>query len=207
MFDKKLNKQIFLLAIIIGLAFILLFLFYPILVNSTKPIKIISVPTINKESAPVVKQTSFGLPVNLIIPSIKVSSTIEYVGLTPAGAMDVPKNQANVAWLQTGTRPGETGTAVIDGHYGWKDKKPSAFDNLYKLRPGDKILVKDDKGVDIYFVVRELKRYSYSANAKAVFISDDNKSHLNLITCEGTWNKTLKGFSTRLVVFTDKMIK
>ncbi len=202
MFGKKRNKQILLLIIVISLVFVLLFIF-------TRPVTIVKsvqVPIVNIEPTPlIVKQTSFGLPTNLVIPNINVDSIIEYVGLTPEGAMDVPKDQANVAWLQTGTRPGETGTAVIDGHYGWKDKKQSAFDNLYKLRPGDKILVKDETGVDIYFVVRELKRYSYGANAKKVFISDDNKSHLNLITCEGTWDQNLKGFSTRLVIFADKL--
>jgi len=202
MFRKKLNKQILLLIIIIGLFFVLLIIF-------TRPATLVNsvpMPITNKEPLlSATETTSFSLPTNLIIPNINVNSPIEYVGLTPEGAMDVPKDQSNVAWLQTSTRPGETGTAVIDGHYGWKDKKPSAFDNLYKLRSGDKILVKDEKGVDIYFIVRELKRYSYGANAEAVFISNDDKSHLNLITCEGTWDQRIKGFSTRLVIFADKI--
>lgn len=208
MLGKKLNKKILLLAMVIGLVFFLTLLFYSTSVSSVKPIKSVQSPTINtKPIVQVIEQTAFGLPINLIIPSINVSSTVEYVGLTPDGAMDVPKNQNNVAWLEIGTRPGENGTAVIDGHYGWKDKNPSVFDNLYKLRPGDEILIKDDKGEDIYFVVREMKRYSPGANAKAVFISDDNKSHLNLITCEGAWNKDSKSYSTRLVIFTDKVVK
>jgi LPXTG-site transpeptidase (sortase) family protein len=147
---------------------------------------------------------NFGAPTRLIIPQIKVDSFIESVGLTPEGAMDTPQKQENVAWFKLGQRPGDLGSAVIAGHYGWKDKKPSVFDNLYKLRIGDKIYVTDDQGNNISFVVRENKRYTASYNAEAVFTSNDGQSHLNLVTCEGSWNETSKSYPTRLVVFTDK---
>ena len=46
---------------------------------------------------------------------------VEDVGLTPGGAMDVPKGPSDVAWFDLGPRPGEVGSAVIAGHEGWKD--------------------------------------------------------------------------------------
>ncbi|MDO8443215.1 MAG: class F sortase [bacterium] len=145
-----------------------------------------------------------GLPTRLKIPSINVDASVEYVGLTPDGAMDVPKERANVAWFNLGPRPGDNGSAAIAGHYGWKDGKGSAFDNLYKLRKGDKIYVEDDKGVITTFVVRESRRYNPKMDASNVFSSNDGKPHLNLITCEGVWDKVSKTYSKRLVVFTDK---
>lgn len=145
-----------------------------------------------------------GLPVRLKIPGISLDSIVESVGFTSDGAMDIPKNQEDVAWFNHGQRPGEIGNAVIDGHYGWKSKKPSAFDSLYKLRIGDKIFVEDDKGAVISFVVRESRRYDQSSSAPDVFVSKDDKSHLNLITCEGEWDKASKSYPNRLVVFADK---
>lgn len=145
-----------------------------------------------------------GLPTRLKIPGIDVDSAVEYVGVTPQGAMDIPKNTNNVAWFNLGPRPGENGSATIAGHYGWKNGKASAFDNLHKLHKGDKLYVEDDKGEIISFVVREIRRYVPEADASTVFISNDGKSHLNLITCEGIWDKVLKSYSKRLVVFTDK---
>ena len=118
--------------------------------------------------------------------------------------MDAPKGPDNVVWFKFGPRPGENGNAVVAGHYGWKDGKAAAFDNLYKLRNGDKIYIEDDKGAIISFVVRESRRYDPEADASAVFESNDGKAHLNLVTCEGDWNETLKSYSARLVVFTDK---
>ena len=147
---------------------------------------------------------NIGLPVRLKIPGISLDSIVESVGYTSDGAMDIPKNQEDVAWFNLGQRPGEIGSAVIDGHYGWKSKKPSAFDGLYKLRIGDKIFVEDDKGAIISFVVRESRRYDQSSSAPDVFVSKDGKSHLNLITCEGQWDKESKSYPNRLVVFTDK---
>jgi LPXTG-site transpeptidase (sortase) family protein len=150
------------------------------------------------------EKVNIGLPVYLKIPAINVDSAVEYVGLTSGGAMDVPKNQNNVAWLELGQRPGENGSAVIAGHYGWKNGKASVFDNLYKLRKGDKLYIEDDKGVIISFVMRGSRRYNSNADASDVFVSNDGKAHLNLITCEGTWDKVSKSYSERLVIFTDK---
>ena len=145
-----------------------------------------------------------GRPVRLKIPGINVDAAVEFVGLTSDGAMGVPKDSADVAWFNLGQRPGENGSAVIAGHYGWKNRKASAFDNLYKLRPGDKIYIEDDKGMTITFVVRLSRRYDSNADAPEVFSSNDGKSHLNLVTCEGIWDKASKSYSKRLVVFTDK---
>lgn len=203
MLSKKLIRKI-LLAVIIVFIFSVVFLLYSAPVSS---VQIKPATSVKKTiTYPKSEQISFGLPIHLDIPKVNISANLEQVGLTSYGAMDTPKNQNNVAWLKTGPRPGEKGSAVIDGHYGWKNGRPSVFDNLYKLRQGDKILVKDDANTTITFVVREIKRYSPRANATAVFISNDGKSHLNLITCEGIWDKNSKSYSTRLVIFADKEI-
>ncbi|MDP2648549.1 MAG: class F sortase [bacterium] len=149
-------------------------------------------------------QTRSKLPTRLIIPKINVNATLEYVGLTAHGEMDVPEDPGNAAWLSVGPRPGEEGTAVIDGHYGWEDGIPSVFDELTKLQQGDKVYVDDEKGATVTFVVREIRVYGVNEVASEVFASNDGKAHLNLITCEGVWNADQKNYSKRLVVFTDK---
>ncbi len=151
-------------------------------------------------------QVGPGLPIRLKIPVIRVDAAFEYVGLTADGAMDVPKSRDGAAWFQLGARPGEIGTAVIAGHFGRKDGKGSVFDNLHKLRKGDKIYVEDDKGVTISFVVTDARRYDPEADASDVFGSNDGKAHLNLITCEGVWDKRANQYPARLVVFTDEFV-
>lgn len=150
------------------------------------------------------EQADFGAPVRLKIPGIMVDDAVEQVGVTTEGAMGVPKGPTGVAWFSLGPRPGEVGTAVISGHYGWKNGIPAVFDNLYKLHTGDKLYIEDEKGVVTTFVVRELRRFGENADASEVFTSHDGKAHLNLVTCEGVWNKFSKSYSKRLVVFADK---
>jgi LPXTG-site transpeptidase (sortase) family protein len=145
------------------------------------------------------------LPIRLEIPKINIDAVLEYVGLTPQGAMAVTKGPTNAAWFYLGPRPGEDGAAVIAGHDGWKDGIPAVFDNLYKLKKGDKVYIKDENGSTTTFIVRTTQTFGQNADASAVFISSDGKAHLNLITCEGTWNPVKQSYSNRLVVFTDKV--
>lgn len=171
--------------------------------NSTPSIKntVVLITTEEQADTPV---STVGLPVRLKIPKINVDSDVEYVGLSPDGAMDVPKERANTAWFELGQRPGDNGSAVIAGHYGWNNRKGSVFDDLHKLRKGDKLYIEDDQGLITSFIVRESRRYDPKADSSGVFSSNDGKAHLNLVTCEGEWSEVAQQYSKRLVVFTDK---
>lgn len=149
-------------------------------------------------------EPSIGSPVRIKIPDINVNAVLEYVGINAEGEMDEPTGSDNAAWLNRRPFPGEVGTAVVAGHFGYKNDKPAIFDNLHKLREGDKLHIEDSKGVSTTFIVRELRTYTPEQDAAEVFSSSDGKSHLNLITCKGTWNEALKSYNTRLVVFADK---
>lgn len=158
-----------------------------------------------KQENPAVSQKKSELPSRLMIPKIKINTALESVGITREGAMGVPKGLANAAWFNLGPRPGDNGSAVIDGHYGfWKNGTLGVFNNLSKLRKGDKLYVKDKKGATITFIVREARTYGENDDATTVFTSSDGKAHLNLITCEGILDKISKSYPKRLVVFADK---
>lgn len=150
------------------------------------------------------EQADVGLKTILKIPAIDVDSKIIPVGITLDGTMGVPNDPSEVAWFNLGPNPGEIGSAVIAGHYGWQNNTPAVFDNLYKLNKGDQIFVENVNGVSDTFVVSEIRTYKVNESVSEVFISRDNKSHLNLITCTGVWNKDEKTYSERLVVFADK---
>ncbi|MDP3994112.1 MAG: class F sortase [bacterium] len=201
--SKTLSKQTLLLVVVLsGLTLFIALLLYFIPKNSVQSSSAMLFE--NVVALPKQEQASVKLPVRLKIPSINVDAPVEYVGLTSDGAMDVPKGPVNVAWFNLGPRPGETGSSVIAGHYGWKNNIPAVFDNLHKIRKGDKIYIENGKGAIITFVVREIRTYSKDEAAPDVFGSSDGKAHLNLITCTGVWNKAEKTRSERLIVFTDK---
>lgn len=206
---KTLFKWLLIVAGIVGVAILAIVFFYP---KKNLPV-IIPVPqnALYNKLIESIKETIFkdqtnsGLPIRFKIPSINVDAHIEYVGLTSDGSMDVPKGPIDVAWFDLGPRPGDTGSAVIAGHYGpWKSGAKSVFDDINKLKQGDKIYVEDGNGVTTTFAVRESRAYDPKANASDVFGSNDGKAHLNLITCEGVWSGAKKTYSNRLVIFADK---
>jgi LPXTG-site transpeptidase (sortase) family protein len=184
-------------------------LFVIIFVGSLLLIIVSFFPNNNKkddfiESNILLKETNFDIPIDFKIPIINIEAKIQEVGLTKEGAMDIPKNPLDVAWFSLGTRPGNIGSAVVAGHSGWKDNIPAVFDDLYKLKIGDKIFIKDRKGNKIIFIVRKIEMYNQNADTTDIFVSNDGLSHLNLITCEGIWDEKEKGRPNRIVVFTDR---
>ena len=144
-----------------------------------------------------------GLPVRLQIPIIGVDSAIEDALITPDGRMDVPAGSVNVAWFALGPHPGQVGSAVIGGHFGIKNGVPFVFYKLDLLKIGDKVYIIDDNGNTLTFQVKSIKLFDRNADATTVFTSLDGLAHLNLITCEGIWNKINGNYPQRRVVFAD----
>ncbi len=191
------------------LSIIIFFLVFSFSIQGSyaQPIPPTSTPSAGKVvQAPqnLINTTSPGLPIRLKIPKIKVDAAIERVGVTAQGVVGTPKIPRDAAWLSLGARPGEIGSAVIDGHVNWYNGATAVFANLSKLKPGDKIIIQDDKGKIISFVVRKVRTYGLTDDTSEVFAAEDDLSHLNLITCIGVWDKKAKQYNKRLVVFADR---
>jgi len=148
----------------------------------------------------VVPKVTYGIPLRLIIPKIGVNAAIERVGLTSDRAMASPSGPGTVGWYKFGPRPGNKGSAVIDGHSGYADGRRAAFDDLPELKPGDKLYVKDARGERLVFVVRKKKLYARQADSAEVFRPSTGR-RLNLITCTGPFDEAAGTHSQRLVVF------
>lgn len=150
------------------------------------------------------KQSEIGFPTRLIIPSINVDAAVQNIGLAADGSIGAPNGPYDVAWFDLGSKPGETGSAIISGHYGkWLSGANSVFDNLNKLKKGDKIYVKDDKGNTVAFTVQSSKIYNSNQTVPDLFKSTGKG--LNLITCNGTWIQSQKTYSNRLVIYAEAL--
>lgn len=143
-----------------------------------------------------------GLPTTIHIPSIGLASAhIEHVGIDDAGRMDVPKVISNTGWYMEGTRPGEKGSAVIDGHYNTPTGAPSVFYNLKNIVVGDIIEIDDSSGKTYRFKVFDVVTYDLATIPMEKIFEKTDEARLNLITCEGTWNTRDKDYSQRVVVY------
>jgi LPXTG-site transpeptidase (sortase) family protein len=148
----------------------------------------------------VVPKVTYALPVRLVIPKIGLNAAVERVGLTSKRAMASPSGPGTVGWYKFGPRPGNEGSAVIDGHSGYADGRRAAFDDLPQLKVGDKFYVKDARGKRLVFVVRKKKLFARNASSAEVFAPSTGR-RLNLITCTGAFDVAAGTHSQRLVVF------
>ena len=199
--DTSYPKIIFIVTIpliSLSLTFVLLYLFTPL--HRSEPVATVKQVAIIHEAAPVEEVLS---PVRLAIPKTSTDAVINPVGVNATGDMDIDDDPTQLAWYKLGPKPGEQGSAVVAGHYGWKDGAPSVFNGIHSLVKGDQITIFDEDGVKKTFIVTRTATYAPNQDATDVFKSDDGKSHLNLITCQGSWIKSDSTYSERLVVFTD----
>lgn len=203
------KRRLYLILILLGFSFI--FLAFSLFIKSTRestPSSSQSTLGVSTTNTPLdsIKdpiQVSIGHPSRLAIPIIKVDAIVTHLGLTASGDMDIPKDPKSLAWYKFGPNPGEKGSSVIAGHSNWISGGSAVFDNLKKLVPGDIIHVEDSNGKLLSFMVRESRNYDPEADATSVFMSSDNGSHLNLITCSGEWLISKQTTTKRLVVFSD----
>lgn len=146
-----------------------------------------------------------GAPINLRIPKIGVDAPVESVGLDPDGAMGSPSNPFWTAWFDLGVLPGEPGNAVIDGHLDWVTVGAAVFWNLRKLVPGDRVEVEMPGKRILTFDVSHSASYPYDNAPLHQIFGAATTPNLNLITCNGIFDRTTRNYNQRLVVYTRLM--
>lgn len=152
-------------------------------------------------SPTVVPAPAVAEPARLSIPAIGVDANIQQVGLTAQGNMDVPSNYTDVAWYKDGARPSAPGNAVIDGHLDSKTG-PAVFWTLGELKPGDDVFVTTADGARLRFVVTGSETYPADQAPTYRIFGPAAAPQLNLITCDGTFNRDVRQYDRRLVVYT-----
>jgi len=168
------------------------------------------------------------VPVELRIPSLRISAPVLGVGLTPKNIMDTPTGSANdpvwrkVFWYRGGGIPGDATTATIAGHVDDVLGRPAIFAHLKDLRRGDRIVVHDTQtDLDVEFVVTATVTYTLKqtldhtvlsriygsgpADGQGPQPSSDGFAHLTLMTCAGHWLNGLGTFDQRLAVYAESL--
>jgi len=160
--------------------------------------------TTEKKRPPIVAKNVKGIvPSRLYIPSIGLHADIEPVGVLDNGQMDVPKSTDNVGYLTNGILPGAVGNAVMDGHVDHY-KGPAVFFRLRTLKKGDEVIVKNEKGHFVTFVVEAVETYKTSEAPIPRIFGPSADPRLNLITCTGKYSRKKKEHQERLVVYTKR---
>ncbi|MFJ9716625.1 class F sortase [Streptomyces sp. NPDC101213] len=140
-------------------------------------------------------------PDRVRIPSIRVDAPLTGLGLTASGSLDVPPaTRKNLAgWYESGTTPGERGTAIVAGHVDNADG-PAVFYDLGALRRGATIEVDRRDGGVAVFTVDAVEVYDARAFPDAKVYGASARPELRVITCGGGYSRTT-GYRGNVVVF------
>ncbi|MFE7136337.1 class F sortase [Streptomyces sp. NPDC057644] len=139
-------------------------------------------------------------PVGITIPSLKVDSTLEDLGLGENRAMDTPRDPDKAGWYTPGTTPGAVGPAVIAGHVTW-DGAPAVFFELADLDPGDRIDVRRADGRTAEFTVDRTAVYPKDAFPTVEVYRNLDHAGLRLITCGGDYSEADRRYADNVVVY------
>ena len=144
---------------------------------------------------PPVEEISEAYPVRIRIPSIKLNSPIEHMGVKSNGELDVPSSRTGVGWYKHGTVPGETGSAVMDAHI------YAAFKKLRYLKINGDVFVDMSDGRTLHYVVQHSMLYELDDVPRELLFARTGGKYLHLITCAGKWNAARDTYNRRLIVY------
>lgn len=139
-------------------------------------------------------------PVSITIPSLKVTSTLEELGLGKDRAMETPRDPDKAGWYRPGATPGAVGPAVIAGHVTWNGA-PGVFFALGRLGPGDRISVRRADGRTAEFTVDRTARYAKDRFPTVEVYRNLDHAGLRLITCGGDYSKSDSRYADNVVVY------
>ncbi|MER7463904.1 class F sortase [Streptomyces sp. NPDC097981] len=126
-------------------------------------------------------------PVRVRIPSAGVDTgPLLKLGLAADGTVEVPSvaDGDRIGWYTKGVTPGETGPAVLIGHFDTA-RGPAVLRNVSKIHTGDEITVSRADGGAAVFRVRELEQVDKKHFPTAKVYGNTAAPELRVITCGG----------------------
>lgn len=144
------------------------------------------------------------VPMRLNIPAIGVNTFVESLGLRSNGDLATPTRNPweDVGWYDLGPHPGDSGSAVIDGHLDRPGGYPAVFWRLRSIQVGDDVQVTNNGGNTLHFRVTRIAYYAPDQAPLQDIFGNLGGRYLNLITCAGDWIPSQHQTTLRLVVYT-----
>jgi hypothetical protein len=140
-----------------------------------------------------------GVPTRLKVDAIDLDTSLETLRIGADGALTPPKDFGKAGWYADGTRPGDTGPAVIAGHVDSR-RGPAVFYDLRKVTEGDRIEVIRG-GRSVRFTVVSTAWYPKTDFPTDEVYGPTPDRQLRLITCGGVFDRRLRSYNDNLVVY------
>lgn len=165
---------------------------------------LIPVPRGSQAPGPQATPTPVAPPTGLVIPSIGVRTGLIRLGLTSAGAVQVPSTTSVAGWYTGSSRPGAIGAAVIVGHID-SLSGPGVFFHLRQLHPGSKVYVRRGDGSLAVFRVTKVATYLKSRFPTLSVYGAVPNAQLRLITCGGAFDPATGHYLSNIIVYASQV--
>jgi sortase (surface protein transpeptidase) len=160
----------------------------------------IEAPKPDTDAKRVVVDQQAAIPVEVEVPAVDISAPVVPLGLTAAGALEVPQDFSTAGWWAAGPEPGERGAAVITAHVDSK-AGPAAFFTLSDTSPGDKVQVHREDGSIVTFVIDRLGQYPKDDFPTLQVYGKTPVPTLRLVTCGGIFNESIGHYRDNIVAY------
>jgi hypothetical protein len=142
-------------------------------------------------------------PRSITIPAIHVHSSLQKLGLSSPGVMQVPVpgplyNEAG--WYKYSATPGALGPSVIVGHVDSAAEGPSVFFLLGGLKPHDRVFVSLANGSVAQFTVDAVRRYAKVNFPTQLVFGKTNHADLRLVTCGGPFDAATGHYLDNIII-------
>jgi sortase (surface protein transpeptidase) len=142
-------------------------------------------------------------PVRLRIPSLRVDTSLQHLGLQRDGSIAVPDPTDVAGWYAKGPRPGQAGPAVILGHVDSRNG-PGVFIGLATLKPGALIQIDRADHTTVRFRVTALSRVPKLAFPTDSVYAPTLDPALRLVTCGGNFDRSRGSYRDNVIAFADR---
>ncbi len=139
-------------------------------------------------------------PVSITIDRLGVDSApVTQVGVVANGDMEIP-GANEVGWYRHGPSPGAAGSSVLAAHVAFNGED-GVFRYLTDLAPQDRFTVAYDDGTETDFLVASRRQYDKDELPFDALFAKEGIPSLALITCGGSFNRSLSSYEANIVVY------
>lgn len=142
-------------------------------------------------------------PSSIKIPELDIRGSVQPVGFSAPGTMQVPADISVVGWFDRSAFPiGERGHTVLVGHRDGVDDPNGIFRRLGDVRRGDRVIVRDLAGRRVRYEVESVDVLGTKefADRAAQLFSVTASHRLVLLSCGGVFDRSRGGYQATVVV-------
>lgn len=144
---------------------------------------------------------SGGGPSRIAIPAAGIAASVEPVGVTDDGDVEIPEDVRVLGWYRYSPNPpASAGSTVVVGHVDSAEQGTGAFFTLHDLKRGDRVYLSSASGKRLTYRVVASEAFPKTSVPLAALFSRTGAPRLTLITCGGSFDSSARSYRDNIVV-------